>query len=142
MRRLLAASVALSALSGCGGYSPEDARCVDPGNLEAVGKRIMSRSEHDAFPVRVAAARAPGVPSRYFVVVEWGYVDMLNVGWPGVWASLSLSGQSDFVAVDENAKRATDWPDAGKTIARIAPDDPFVIAARACLRHAKVRVWD
>jgi hypothetical protein len=143
------AAVVLVALAGCSSSAPKQApvetvtlpaapsqaapTCIPVSS--AMGQSIMSKATpgSGARFTKAVAVKSPDFARVYFIALEFTAGGVENQ--VAVFASSELTPVgAPIMAVDGVAQQVTDWPDADKSKAAISKSDPYVTAAKACLK--------
>jgi len=152
MKRTFSAALtalALVTLAGCSSSTPtqEPVQTVTlppaPSNLATscipidadMGRSLMSKATvgSGAQYVKAAGVKSPAFARVYFIAVEFSLPSGNNDVAVFATSALTPIGAPVF-AVDDVAQQVTDWPDADKSKAAISKTDPYVSAAKACLK--------
>lgn len=100
-----------------------------------MGRSLMSKATagSGATYVKAAGVKSPAFARVYFIAV--GFTVPSGNDQVAVFATSSLTPiGAPVYAVDDVAQQVTDWPHADKSTAAISKVDPYVNAAKACLK--------
>jgi hypothetical protein len=152
MKRMFGAALAALAIvtvAGCSSSTPtsEPVQTVTlppaPSNPAAacipvesdMGRSLMSKATAGSGVqfVRAAAVKSPAFARVYFMAVEFSVPGGNSQVAVFATSALTPIGAPVF-AVDQVAQQVTDWPHADTSKAAISKVDPYVSAAKACLK--------
>ena len=152
MKRTFAAALAALAivtLAGCSSSTPtsEPVQTVTlppaPSNLATscipveteMGRSLISKATAGSGLqyVRAAAVKSPAFARVYFIAVEFSVPGGSNQVAVFATSALTPIGAPVF-AVDDVAQQVTTWPHGDTSKAVISKADPYVAAAKACLK--------